>query len=124
MSNRFRCTKCGAWFTPDEHDDPATRKCIVNGFVAELERTAEPKADPPAPEPPLFTLDLPSDIRPGATERIQFTASALARMASMEKEGKIRDRIAQDNLDLRSALAAANNLLRTLGMREIPNRAV
>lgn len=58
------------------------------------------------PEPPLFHLDLPSDARPGATDRILFTASALAQAAAMEKEGKIQGRIAQHNLELRGIVEA------------------
>ena len=27
MSNRFRCTKCGDWFTPDEFDDEEETLC-------------------------------------------------------------------------------------------------
>lgn len=64
-----------------------------------------PRTDEPVSEVPLFTVDFPCD--PHGTEQYQITASALAKAALMEKEGVIRGRIAQDNMELRAALTTA-----------------
>ena len=55
------------------------------------------------PDRPMFILDLPNHI-PGFTERIRFTTATLSRMATMEREGKIQGRMAQEITHLQDEL--------------------